>query len=112
MITRIVLPALALGFAAAAVPASAGPVSIAVPYSDLDLTREEGRKALDRRLARAERRVCGERPVRNLALAERYKSCLREARASYAPQVELALTNANARRVAVLADKLGMLASF
>ncbi|KPQ31030.1 MAG: hypothetical protein HLUCCX21_04090, partial [Porphyrobacter sp. HL-46] len=54
MITRIVLPALALGFAAAAVPASAGPVSIAVPYSDLDLTREEGRKALDRRLARAE----------------------------------------------------------
>ena len=93
MITRIVLPALALGFAAAAVPASAGPVSIAVPYSDLDLTREEGRKALDPAAgARRTHRVCGERPVRNLALAETLQVLpARKARASYAPQVELAL---------------------
>jgi len=112
MITRIILPALALGLAAAAAPAAAAPAQVSVPYGDLDLTKDAGRKVLDRRLERAERRVCGARPMRNVALMQRYKDCLAEARASYAPQVELALSNANARRVAVLADKLGMLAAF
>jgi UrcA family protein len=112
MITRIVLPALALGLAMAAAPAAAAPAQVAVSYADLDLAKDEGRKVLDRRLARAERRVCGARPVRDLTLMQRHKACLAEARASYAPQVELALANANERRVAVLADKLGMLVGF
>ena len=60
MLMRIVLPALALSLAA---PASAETASIAVPYGDLDLTKDAGRKALDARIARAATRLCGTRPA-------------------------------------------------
>jgi UrcA family protein len=83
-----------------------------VRYTDLDLTKTAGREVLEQRLDRAVRNVCGERPTRNLPLMIGYKACITKARASYQNQVELALNNANARRVAVLADKLGMLAGF
>lgn len=122
MITRIVLPALApalilaLGLAVVAAPAAAQ-ISVAQPtasvrYDDLDLTKTAGRDVLKRRLDRAVRNVCGTLPSRNLKEMASYKACIADARASYQGQVELALNNANARRVAVLADKLGMLASF
>lgn len=111
MITRIVLPALALGLAVVAAPAAAQS-NVAVRYNDLDLTKTAGRDVLERRLDRAVRNVCGDRPSRNLTMMAGYKACIADARASYQNQVELALNNANARRVAVLADKLGMLASF
>ena len=111
MITRIVLPAIALGLAVVAVPAAAKE-TVAVSYADLDLTKAAGRDALERRLDRAVRTVCGVSPTRYLNRLEGYKTCVAEARASYQSQVELALSNANARRVAVLADKLGLLASF
>lgn len=110
MLIRIVLPALVL---AAAAPAFAEPVSVTVPYGDLDLTKDAGRKVLDQRLVRASRKVCGgAAPLRDLTQLRAYRSCLVEARSSYQGQMELALTNANARRVAVLADKIGLLASF
>ena len=109
MFTRILLPALALACAA---PAFAEPVRVAVPYGDLDLTKEAGRQALGQRLDRATRKVCGTTPARNLTLLAAHRTCIAEARASYQPQVELALNAANARRVAVLADKLVLLASF
>jgi UrcA family protein len=109
MFTRIVLSALALACAA---PALAEPVRVAVPYGDLDLTKEDGRKALDERLARATRKVCGSVPMRDLTQLAAHRSCVAEARASYQDQVELALNAANARRVAVLATKIGLLASF
>jgi len=110
MLMRIVLPALALGLAA---PAVAQPTTVAVPFGDLDLTKPAGRETLDARLDRAARKVCGGVPAtRVLAEVKAHRECLVAARASYKDQVELALNNANARRVAVLADKLGMLASF
>lgn len=109
MFNRLVLPALALAFAA---PVAAETVSFAVPYGDLDLTKAEGRDTLDRRLTRAARQVCGDRSARSVALIAARKDCLADVRANYQPQVELALNNANARRVAVLADKIVLLASF
>jgi UrcA family protein len=109
MLKRIVLPVLAL---AAAAPALAEPVSVAVPYGDLDLTKEAGRKALDERLARAALKVCGTVAPRDLKQMAERRACLAEARTSYQAQVELALNNANARRVAVLADKIALLAQF
>ncbi|WP_066527312.1 UrcA family protein [Erythrobacter sp. CCH5-A1] len=107
MLMRIVLPALAL---AAATPALAEPVSVVVPYGDLDLTKEAGRKALDARLARAANKVCGPVNVRDLARLSARRACIAEARASAEPQVELALNAANARRVAVLSAKLAVFA--
>jgi UrcA family protein len=111
MLMRIVLPALALA-AAAAAPAAAQsePVSVVVPYGDLDLTKEAGRKMLDARLTRAASKVCGTVSVRDLARLGAHKACIADARASAAPQVELALNAANARRVAVLSTKLAVLA--
>lgn len=110
MFNRIVLSAFALACAA---PAFAEPVSMTVPYGDLDLTKAEGRNALEARLDRAARKVCGSVPeARNLKLMQARRTCLAEARTGYRAQVEIARNTANARRVAVLADKIGMLAAF
>lgn len=110
MFKRIVLPVLAL---ACATPALAEPVTIAVPFGDLDLTKDAGRKVLDQRLARATRKLCGgATPTRSLSQIKNYHACLAEVATGYQPQVELALNNANARRVAVLADKIALLAHF
>lgn len=114
MFTRIVLPALALACAATA-PALAAdePAKVYVPFGDLDLTKDAGRKTLETRLARATRKVCGgSAPLRDLAQAKAYRECLAEVKTGYQGQVELALNNANARRVAVLADKIAVLARF
>lgn len=107
MLMRLVLPALAL---AAATPALAQQASIEVPYGDLDLTKDAGRKALDARIARAANRLCGTVGARDLVQIAAKKACVTEARASAAPQVELALNAANARRVAVLSTKLAVFA--
>lgn len=109
MISRLVLPALAMALAA---PVAAQTVSVEVPYGDLDLTKADGRDVLDRRLTRAARQVCGGRPIRDVGMIQRHNGCIANVRASYQPQVELALNNANARRVAVLADKITLFASF
>lgn len=112
MFTRIVLPALALACAAPAL-ASAEPAKVYVPFGDLDLTKDAGRKTLETRLARATRQVCGgAMPIRDLSRAKAYRECLAEVKTGYQSQVELALNNANARRVAVLADKIALLARF
>jgi UrcA family protein len=110
MIKHFVLPALALACAA---PAMAEPVSVAVPYGDLDLSKDADRKTLDARLERAARKLCGgSAPRRSLVRMEGWRSCLAEARSSYKAQVEVARDAADARRVAVLADKLAVLAGF
>jgi UrcA family protein len=107
MLIRIVLPALAL---AAATPALAQPYSVSVPYGDLDLTKDADRKALDARITRAARKVCGTLGARDLVHIVARQDCIVAARASAAPQVELALNAANARRVAALSAKLAVFA--
>ena len=87
---------------------------MAVPDGDLDLTSDAGRQALDTRLGRGARKVCGTAPARELRQITARQVCLAEARTSYQAPVALALAlgAANARRVAVLADKIYLLASF
>ncbi|MFO6448178.1 UrcA family protein [Erythrobacter sp. NE805] len=109
MLMRLVLPAVAL---ACAVPAAAEPVSVAVSWGDLDLTRAAGRATLEERIERAVRRVCGPAVTRDLTRMAQRRACLVEARASATPQVELAYEAANARRVAALATKLVVFAGF
>lgn len=115
MLIRIALPAIALACAAfTPAAAQAETLSVSVPYGDLDLTKDAGRRTLDARLERAARKVCGgaTTPVRDLSQLQNYRTCVTGARTAYQAQVELALNTANARRVAVLADKIGLLASF
>jgi UrcA family protein len=107
MLIRTVLAAAAL---AAATPVLAQPITVTVPHADLDLTREAGRKALEIRVARAAKRVCGPLGTRDLSRVAAHKACLAEARASAQPQVEFALNAANARRVAALSTKLAVFA--
>lgn len=114
MLIRTILPAAALA-CALITPAAAGAetLSVAVPFGDLDLTKDAGRQTLEARLERAARKVCGgAAPVRELSQLRDHRDCLIGARTAYRAQVELALNNANARRVAVLADKFALLGQF
>ncbi len=94
MITRIVLSALALGFAVAAVPAAARG-SVDVSYKDLDLNEPADQLALERRLNGAVRSICGS-PVRGIKQLIEYRTCRADAHASYKRQVKAALDRANA----------------
>lgn len=49
---------------------------------------------------------------RDLSQLQNNRTCVTGARVAYQAQVELALNTANARRVAVLADKIALLARF
>ncbi|MEE4153138.1 MAG: UrcA family protein [Erythrobacter sp.] len=114
MFIRTLSVALALGAAAAALPAAAQ-TEVRVPIVDLDLTTKAGQKTLDRRLAVAARKACGGLPsLRNRTSLLEYRACLAAAEERYAPQrslaVNRALEGANAKRVALLADKLGFIA--
>ncbi|MEL6216427.1 MAG: UrcA family protein [Pseudomonadota bacterium] len=115
MFNRIALTALALGIAASASAPALAKTEIekteTVAIDDLNLTTEAGRATMERRLDRAVRSVCGDRPaLRDLPAWADYRGCIAGARESYKEQVRVALNKANARRVAVLADKLGLVA--
>jgi UrcA family protein len=114
MLIRTAITAAALA-SAVITPAAAHAetLSVAVPFGDLDLTKDAGRRTLDARLDRAARKLCGSAaPVRDLSELRNQRDCMIGARTAYQVQVELALNNANARRVAVLADKIALLARF
>ena len=74
--------------------AETGPRTERVSYGDLNLASEAGVKALDRRLDRAVRRVCGD-DHRNLVMSSSVKNCIETARASIRPQREFAIARAN-----------------
>lgn len=99
-----------------ALPASAhaeDPATAKVVIADLNLTSQAGRDALDQRIEKAVRKVCGRKPdLRELGAMAAYRECVDVARASTTEQVRVALDAANARRVAMIADKLGMLSAF
>ena len=111
MFKRAFLPAIAFSLAAIATPAAANTNTVDVYIGDLNLTTDEGRARMERRLSAAARRVCGGRPdIRDLSSLRAFNDCRAEAHESTREQVRFALEAANARRVAVLADKLGYIA--
>lgn len=88
MMKRVIYASAALALAATAMQAS--PVLAAkaeskttqVHYNDLDLTTEDGKSELDRRLERAARSVCdlGESNVGTRIASREGKKCYKEAR--------------------------------
>ncbi len=108
MNTRILLGltlSVAIGVAARAAPASqaapaqmsdSGVISVAVPISDLDLSRPEGAKALLGRLHRAAIVACGGRPDTRLDLAsvQAYNACIHASLDGAVDQVRAPLVDA------------------
>jgi UrcA family protein len=72
--------------AAAAVDAGAGP-SIRVAIADLDLSTEEGRARLDRRIHRAAEQVCNAGTARSLHLSAYPTDCVERAKFGAASQI-------------------------
>jgi len=68
----------ALSAAHATIPSDSAP-SVAVKYSDLDLSTQEGALILYRRIAAAARTVCPDEDIRNLELFARSRACQAEA---------------------------------
>ena len=82
-------------------PAVAGTgKSVVVSYSDLNLTSAAGKKAFERRIARAIDAVCGTPAPRDLVDSAHRKRCVVAALDSARPAVELALRNAATQQLA------------
>lgn len=82
---RRLLPLVAVGallmLAPQAAPASAAPSqSLAVRYTDLDLSRRDGAAALDRRIGHAVRALCGTPSPTDLRERNDVRRCREEAR--------------------------------
>lgn len=84
---KIIVPALAaLSLAAISTPASAETVTVEVSYGDLNLSSQEGMKALERRVERAIERMCGSGRVPIYAI-ESQRECVSAAKASAGEQI-------------------------
>lgn len=71
------------------------PMTARVSYADLNLTSAAGQKALDSRVRRAVRTVCGDTSAKDLAGSRIVRTCQKRAFASARPQVMIALAKAN-----------------
>ncbi|MGY6551061.1 MAG: UrcA family protein [Erythrobacter sp.] len=100
----MLLPALALGIASIAAPAAADEVSrVNVAISDLDLTTEQGREVLERRLRYAARQACEHTMGRrNVSAIAEQRRCIVAANASYHDQMHMALGETSNQRVSLL----------
>lgn len=103
-INKSALPALAFGLAALVncIPSTAiareQGTTERVSYADLDLTSRAGVEALDRRLDRAVKRVCGYAPVTPLNQQRRIAACVDDTWDSIQPQRHGAIAKATERR--------------
>lgn len=88
------LAALGVSSAAIAATPTADGLSVAVHYGDLDLTTDAGTRALQARIARAARTVCGSADQRDLPEVGAVQQCRHVALDSAAPQVEVAIAQA------------------
>lgn len=93
---KITVSALAaLSLAAIATPALAEPISITVPYSDLDLSSPAGMATLQSRLDAAAKRICGKAEVRSVSDAADHESCVRQTQASVSIEIARVTGNRN-----------------
>jgi UrcA family protein len=89
----IVLALAALSLAGVSTPAAAETMSVAVQYSDLDLSSPAGLAALERRIEAAAKRICVPIPVRSSLSNPTRSSCVRQAMASVQAQVARIVDN-------------------
>ncbi len=88
----------AFGVPAAAIAGTPDGLSVAVHYSDLDLTTDTGTQALQARIDRAARAVCGSADLRDLRGMSEVQQCRAVALNSAAPQVEVVIAQARSGR--------------
>ena len=75
-ILAISAAAMIAGLAGHAAAQDAGPRSVNVSYADLDLTRDSGRAALERRISNAVTQVCAPQPASiDLTQMHYYEKC-------------------------------------
>ncbi|WP_426165497.1 UrcA family protein [Sandarakinorhabdus sp. DWP1-3-1] len=100
MIYDRLLPLLAITLLGMAAPAVATPVadqdSIRIDTSNIDLGSETGRQALERRVERAVKAVCGAPVFGTLDEEAELRACREERRAAVAPQLRALLARADA----------------
>lgn len=85
---KFVVTALAaIALAGAVAPAMAETVSVAVSYSDLDLTSAAGKKALETRVAVAIKTVCAKPEARTIKSMKAWESCKTDAADSASEQM-------------------------
>jgi UrcA family protein len=97
--TKIAAPLAAIALTVLGAPAFAGGAAVEqrsmnIDYRDLDLTKESGVAALNRRIARAADAVCGPVEIRNLQDHDRYQVCRAAAIAAAVPTLEAAIDSA------------------
>lgn len=87
----------ALGLALPTVPAAAQSQTVEVPYADLNLSTPEGQAALDRRIDKAARQVCGaDETVTGSRLKNRAASkCIRTAKEQIGAQISALVEEPN-----------------
>jgi len=90
-------PVAALILPSAAMAAPEGQ-SVLVRYADLDLTSSRGTQALQARIDRAARAVCGSADIRDLRAMSDVQHCRQVALSGAAPQVEVAIAQARSGR--------------
>lgn len=87
---------------AAAVMTPADSARVDVSYADLNLASPAGRAALEMRVTRAARRVCGAAAATDLRAAMAARKCVTVAQSTARPQIDLALARTqNVVRVAI-----------
>lgn len=91
-----------LAFLASTPAFAAGPLTTSLPvqhvsYADLDLATNAGRVTLHHRVARAIDEVCGETYGGTLSIEAAIKTCKRQAMASTARQMTVAVASATTR---------------
>ncbi|MEO7551140.1 MAG: UrcA family protein [Croceibacterium sp.] len=97
---NITLSALAaFSLASLTTPAAAEPVSIVVPYGDLNLANAAGMATLNGRIEAAAGRICGKPEVRNLLDGADHQKCMRETHSSVT--IEIARVTGNPRVLAL-----------
>jgi UrcA family protein len=79
--------------------------TVAVPYGDLDLSSQAGRKALDTRIGHAIRVACGTPSPADLRGHIRASECRAELRAAMAPQRDAAFASAGSSGNSLLASR-------
>lgn len=70
--------------------------AIRIPYDDLNLSRQRGRSALDARIRSAAKQLCIDEGVADLERVMIGRACFAQAMASVEPQLQVAVTTAQA----------------
>ena len=108
MLILTLAAAAALSTPQSAQPAEAAPTA-EVRYGDLNLATPEGERALARRIAGAERQICGDVGRTDVKMEQEIAACRAAVRANAAPKMMAAVRNARERLASAQAPAVAVL---